>query len=192
MILKNCSFNNSPIKVAIINTYPTGGASVAKNRLVKSLSNHSECEIDLLERSKSDGREVLDTLECDSDQQRYDHILAKYQRYLIHNNRTKVTNTLFSGESSSWDFSEHPIILDADVINLHWIAEFIGTESLKKLAKLGKPLVWTLHDERAFTGGCHYTFGCMKYSYTCSECPQINEYLSWLPKHNFEISKQTS
>ena len=150
------------------------------------MSNHSECEIGLLERFKFDGKEILDTLECDSDLKCDDYILAKYQRYLIHNNRTKITNTLFSGESSSWDISEHPIIQDADVINLHWIAEFIGTESLQKLADLGKPLVWTLHDERAFTGGCHYTFSCMKYRKTCSECPQISENLSWLPKHNLK------
>lgn len=150
------------------------------------MSDHSECEIDVLERFKIEGSEVLDTLQYDDELKSNDYILAKYQRYLIHHNRTKLTNTLFSGESSSWDISEHPIILDADVINLHWIAEFIGTESLMKLAKLRKPLVWTLHDERAFTGGCHYTFGCMKYSNTCSECPQISENLSWLPEYNLK------
>jgi glycosyltransferase involved in cell wall biosynthesis len=150
------------------------------------LSDHSECKIDVLERFKIEDSEILDTLQYDDELKSNDYILAKYQRYLIHNNRTKVTNTLFSGESSSWDISEHPIIQDADVINLHWISEFIGTESLQKLADLGKPLIWTLHDERAFTGGCHYTFGCMKYSHTCSECPQISENLSWLPKHNLK------
>lgn len=150
------------------------------------MSDHSECKIDVLERFKIEGSEVLDTIQYDDELRSNDYILAKYQRYLIHNNRTNVTNTLFSGESSSWDISEHPIIQDADIINLHWITEFIGTESLQKLADLGKPLVWTLHDERAFTGGCHYTFGCMKYRNTCSECPQIKENLSWLPEHNLK------
>ena len=153
------------------------------------MNAHSGCEITVLERFKIEGNEILDSLQYD-DLKCDDYILAKYQRYLIHNNRTKVTNTLFSGESSSWDISEHPIIQDADVINLHWTAEFIGTESLQKLAMLGKPLVWTLHDERPFTGGCHYTFGCMKYRNTCSECPQISENLSWLPEYNLKARKK--
>jgi glycosyltransferase involved in cell wall biosynthesis len=142
-----------------------------------------------MERFKIEGSEILDTLQYGDDLKSNDYILAKYQRYLIHNNRSEVTNTLFSGESSSWDISEHPIIQDADVINLHWIAEYIGTDSLKKLANLGKPLVWTLHDERAFTGGCHYTFGCMQYRNACSECPQVSENLSWLPEYNLKARK---
>jgi glycosyltransferase involved in cell wall biosynthesis len=113
-----------------------------------------------------------------------DFVVSKYQRYLIASNRTNLTDTLFTGDSSAWDVSMLQSVQDADLINLHWVSEFINTESLQLLSELGKPIVWTLHDERAFTGGCHYTFGCMNYSESCSSCPQVIEGLSWLPKFN--------
>jgi len=44
---------------------------------------------------------------------------------------------------------------DADVIHLHWInAEMV---SIAHLAKIKKPVVWTLHDMWAFCGAEHYT-----------------------------------
>ena len=44
---------------------------------------------------------------------------------------------------------------DADVINLHWI----GGEalSIREIARIRKPIVWTLHDMWAFCGAEHYT-----------------------------------
>lgn len=43
-----------------------------------------------------------------------------------------------------------------DIINLHWINEFIDYQSFfaKYAGKI--PLVWTLHDMNAFLGDCHY------------------------------------
>ena len=66
----------------------------------------------------------------------------------------------------------------------------INTESLIRLHQIGKPIVWTLHDEWAYTGGCHYTYGCEKYSKTCSGCPQINNDLSWLPKLSMQSRRK--
>lgn len=58
-----------------------------------------------------------------------------------------------------------------DIINLHWINNgFIGIKSLKKI---NKPIVWTLHDSWAFTGGCHIPYKCRKYENKCFDCPQI-------------------
>ena len=59
----------------------------------------------------------------------------------------------------------------ADVINLHWIGrEFFRIEELQKLQT---PLVWTLQDMWAFTGGCHYTEDCDRYIKSCGACPQL-------------------
>jgi len=43
---------------------------------------------------------------------------------------------------------------DADVLNLHWIANML---SVRDIGRLMKPLFWTLHDMWAFCGGEHYT-----------------------------------
>jgi len=41
---------------------------------------------------------------------------------------------------------------DADVVNLHWIVNLL---SIEDIAKIQKPIVWTLHDMWAFCGGEH-------------------------------------
>lgn len=67
--------------------------------------------------------------------------------------------------------------LNPDVVNLHWICGgFIPIESL---AKVKAPLVWTLHDMWAFTGGCHYAGYCEGYLKNCGNCPQLQSYQSW-------------
>lgn len=61
--------------------------------------------------------------------------------------------------------------LDPDLVHLFWVtAGFMRPESL---SRLGKPLVWTLHDMWPFTGGCHYDDECGKYQDSCGACPQL-------------------
>ncbi|MEB3295435.1 MAG: glycosyltransferase, partial [Synechococcales bacterium] len=56
-----------------------------------------------------------------------------------------------------------------DIINLHWTGSgFVNIATLPQLAKTLKvPLVLTLHDMWAFTGGCHYSDGCDRYRQSC-------------------------
>lgn len=62
--------------------------------------------------------------------------------------------------------------LNSDLINLHWTCK--GYIKIETLAKLARPLVWTLHDMWAFTGGCHYTQDCDRYQKACGNCPQLH------------------
>ena len=72
------------------------------------------------------------------------------------------------------DISTNEMIKNADIINLHWInGGFLSLKSFEKLKKINKPLVWTLHDMWAFTGGCHYNLGCEKYREFCNHCPSL-------------------
>lgn len=45
--------------------------------------------------------------------------------------------------------------LDVDVINLHWIANFLDYEEF--FAKIRIPVIWTLHDENPFSSYWHYS-----------------------------------
>ncbi|WP_143288102.1 glycosyltransferase family 4 protein, partial [Calothrix rhizosoleniae] len=58
-----------------------------------------------------------------------------------------------------------------DIINLHWICA--GFMQIETISKLKRPLVWTLHDMWAFTGGCHSTGDCNHYKVSCGSCPQL-------------------
>ncbi len=59
----------------------------------------------------------------------------------------------------------------ADVVHLHWVAG--GMLSIADVARLPGPLVWTLHDMWAFTGGCHYDGGCGRFANGCGPCPVL-------------------
>lgn len=61
--------------------------------------------------------------------------------------------------------------IEADIVHLHWVGS--GFLSLGELAKFAMPVVWTLHDMWAFTGGCHYSAGCDRFRGGCGRCPQL-------------------
>lgn len=97
------------------------------------------------------------------------------RRRWVRDNRTDRTDTLFSLPLSELAIVEHPLVRAADVIHLHWVANFLGPERFAALARLGIPIVWTLHDEWGYTGGCHYAAGCERFRSGCAECPQLRE-----------------
>lgn len=67
--------------------------------------------------------------------------------------------------------------INPDIVHLHWISS--GFLQIETLAKLQKPLVWTLHDMWPFTGGCHYTENCDRYTDSCGSCPQLKSSKNW-------------
>jgi glycosyltransferase involved in cell wall biosynthesis len=64
------------------------------------------------------------------------------------------------------------VAFQPDVINLHWVGR--GFVQIETLTRLNRPLVWTLHDMWALTGGCHYSDGCDRYHQQCGACPQLH------------------
>ena len=61
--------------------------------------------------------------------------------------------------------------LTPDIINLQWVCGgFLRPESLRRFRR---PLVWTLRDMWAFTGGCHYSLECERYIERCGACPML-------------------
>jgi glycosyltransferase involved in cell wall biosynthesis len=60
-----------------------------------------------------------------------------------------------------------------DVINLHWVSGFLDYQSFFRHVPRLAPVVWTLHDMNAFTGGCHYNLACARYLDRCGACPQL-------------------
>lgn len=67
--------------------------------------------------------------------------------------------------------------LNPDILNLHWVSS--GFLRLETIARFSQPVVWTLHDMAAFTGGCHYTDGCDRYRSGCGACPQLGSHREW-------------
>ena len=55
---------------------------------------------------------------------------------------------------SDFDVNEHPLIDAADIVHLHWTANFLNWQSF--FASVARPIVWTLHDMNPFSGIFHY------------------------------------
>jgi len=67
--------------------------------------------------------------------------------------------------------------LQPDIINIHWIGEaFLRIETI---AKFKQPVVLTLHDMWALTGGCLYSGECDRYTGACGKCPQLGSTQDW-------------
>lgn len=64
----------------------------------------------------------------------------------------------------------------ADILNLHWISGFVDYRAFFQSLPFGTPIVWTLHDQNPFTGGCHYSLGCEKFTVQCGSCPQLGSH----------------
>ena len=81
---------------------------------------------------------------------------------------------LYSSAYLGQDISSHSYIAQADIIVLHWVNNsFLRIKDLQKIAALGKPIVWHMHDMWTFTGGCHHAFDCKGFTASCGNCSYL-------------------
>lgn len=98
--------------------------------------------------------------------------------------------TLFS--VSSVNLNE--ILQNADpkktIIHIHNWFNLISLRDLRYLLRAGFNVVFTLHDQRILTGGCHYSLDCRNYKTDCKTCPLLPKGLNKIPQINLSrISK---
>ncbi len=112
---------------------------------------------------------------------------------LLYKQRKKI---IFSSGFFGIDFTKTKEYKEADIIHLHWInGSFVN---MKHLAKIDKPIVWTMRDMWPMTGGCHVAkaLECENYKTGCGYCKQLgsnssydlskiilNRKKKYLPKH---------
>ncbi len=89
----------------------------------------------------------------------------------------EVFNSPYGGPHTPWPTADHRAS-NQDVIHLHWIAKFLDQPSFFGSLSNQQPVVWTLHDMNALTGGCHFSDGCDRYTQGCGGCPQLPSRLS--------------
>ena len=79
-------------------------------------------------------------------------------------------------------------VIDADIVNIHAFYNLLSMGEIAQLAK-HKSVVVTLHDQRLFTGGCHYSLECNQYKTVCGKCPQVKKYATPMIKfaHRAEL-----
>lgn len=171
------------IKVLILNTFDSnGGAAVAARRLnngLRDIGIDSEMLVQFKNSTATDVIAPSSKLEKSLSLIRpeLDSIPVK-----LYPNRERI---IFSPGILPDRVANRIAVLGPDIVHLHWIAAgFIRIESLRHF---NKPLVWTMHDSWAFTGGCHIPFDCKKYCESCGRCPALgskkeNDLSHWIWK----------
>jgi len=165
------------MKVTLVNTTDSlGGAAIACRRLLKVLAAY-QVETNLLVQKKNINDQLITTTSDSTYKNLRNFYNFGFERFLfVLQERSKDIRFAFSLANTGEDISEKSLIRDADIIHLHWInAGFLSLDSLRKVFSLNKPVIWTLHDMWAFTGGCHYSFNCTAYKSTCSHCPFLRK-----------------
>lgn len=67
------------------------------------------------------------------------------------------------------------------IIHIHNWFNLISLKDVVHLLRRGFKVVFTLHDQRMFTGGCHYSLDCTNYKSGCTTCPKLPKILSKVP-----------
>jgi len=158
------------MKILIINTFDIeGGAARAAYRLHKGLRQIGIESRMLVQLKKSEDATVAG---AETKTQRFNTIIRPLLDALPVKRYKNSSGTLFS---AAWvplsGIVERINSSDADIVHLHWIAG--GMLRIEDLAKIKKPIVWSLHDMWAFTGGCHYDEDCGLYTSECHSCPVL-------------------
>jgi glycosyltransferase involved in cell wall biosynthesis len=162
-----------------------GGASRATSRLFTGLKN---LKLDVSYNVKISNTTSIDNtiVSCNENKANlYENII---NNTYINNNRTQISSTFFSFTYSSYDIKE--IIKKSDIINLHWIEHFLSLENLEEIVNSGKPIIWTLHDMKPFTGGCHYNSGCSCFMSNCENCIQLTNDVKKLPNRVLKLKQE--
>lgn len=163
------------MKIALIcKSDSTGGAAVVTFRLMNALRANGMDARMIVTEKKSGSPHVI---EAASQNKSLVPFLAERLRIFAGNGFNR--KTLFRIDTASDGLPLHriPFVREADVICLNWVNQgVVSLKGIRKLAALGKPLVWTMHDMWNMTGICHHAGYCQKFlgpRGECGDCPLL-------------------
>lgn len=162
------------IKVLHINTLGEGGAANAAIRLHKGLLKIGlESFLLTLNKTKTPIPRHYTYLPKNIEKlRRFAHKVLYRMNGIESTFRNRPSGfEIFTMSESPYELHLSELYKEADIINLHWVANFIDFQSFFRYND--KPIVWTLHDANPFTGGCHYFGNCTGYLSDCANCPQL-------------------
>ena len=168
------------MKVLLVSTSErTGGGAIAARRLMEALAkNNVEVKMMVRDKQTDDPRVV-----------RVGNKIPKLLERLailphIGFNRSRLWQADIANTGIS--ITATPEFQEADVIHLHWINQgMISLDEMGKIMSSGKRIIWTLHDEWAYLGVCHYRGNCTEKE--CRNCPLLSGTLphsNYIRKHN--------
>ncbi|MCL2247213.1 MAG: glycosyltransferase [Lentimicrobiaceae bacterium] len=90
--------------------------------------------------------------------------------------RNRLNLPFSSGDISFGDIIRQINVINPDIVHFHWICgDLIKIEDIWRIKS---PIVWSLHDQWGYTGGCHVV---------AEKTPQLSG--EWLPYCDYDVDK---
>lgn len=151
------------MKIALINTWLSGGASKAAQRLYNGLVS-LDSDNDYLFYIKNDKNKQFSIIPNAISLEKYtltQKLIQKLQIVKYDNSlkefkhlRKSMGLDYYSGIKNRISLSDNKNLNQSDIINLHWVAELLDYKRF--FSDIKNPVFWTLHDESPFLYGDHY------------------------------------
>jgi glycosyltransferase involved in cell wall biosynthesis len=94
----------------------------------------------------------------------------------------------FSFINSNCDITATKAYKEADLIHLHWVADFLDWKSF--FNRNTKPIVWTLHDQNPFLGGEHYAERYLGIDYFGNPIPRVRKQVELMIEQKLLMRKK--
>jgi glycosyltransferase involved in cell wall biosynthesis len=146
------------LKVVHINTFDTGGAAIAMIALHKGLKDLG-INSRILTRYKWSDEDDITKFHWEPPpfSTRLIRKLSGWKPCDVKNSMElknySFQHDAFTFPETDLDITDQKLINEADLIHLHWVADFIDYPTFFK--KVNKPVIWTLHDKGPAMGGFH-------------------------------------
>ena len=104
-------------------------------------------------------------------------------------NKHVSSKSVFTLSSSSSNFEALLQIVgnpDETIVHIHNWFNLVSLSEVERFLEEGFKVVFTLHDERILTGGCHSTLSCNLYKSGCNKCPEVAAYLERFVRKNHQ------
>ena len=151
----------------------TGGAAIVSYRLMEALREEG-VDARMLVAEKTTGSPYV--------AEAFSHWLRNYkflrERLSIFCRNGFNRDSLFKIDDGSQGLPlwRHPWVKEADAVLINWVNQgFLSLEGVRRIARQGKKIVWTMHDMWNFTGVCHHAGTCRRFLEECGNCPLLGK-----------------
>lgn len=159
------------MKIVHFCTYPgRGGAGTAANRIHTKIRGLIGWDSHIVGAVRTDGA------------------TTKLQKIFFAFNYRLDRILSYGAQRNEWSFgligrlggTSRKILKEADIACLYWTSHgFLGVLQIAYILRIKKKVVWRLSDMWVFTGGCHYSNGCERFSDDCGYCPALKSNRKW-------------
>lgn len=173
------------MKIVIINkSDATGGAAIVSRRLMEALRAQGADARMLVAEKLTDSPFVELAASHYAVKKTF---LKERLKIFVGNGFNRATLFKIDTGAEGLPLWRHPLVKEADAVLLNWVNQgMLSLDGIHKIAELGKPIIWTMHDMWCMTGICHHAGKCNEFRATCGHCPLLGK-----KRGEFDLSFQT-